>query len=169
MSDQIFDSVFGRATTQGIDSSSMLDLPGQTAIGRVRSLLFDNLRLLAGAGAALDGCRVEVVTLPLTRPSRRRIRLTLLGQLNVLRKGQARVSLGCESRRASAEVIARDAQASPTGELPSRGRSLHLSITLPRSSRPRTLVRILMLLEGTAETADAQVEAVIESIDVEAL
>lgn len=169
MADQIFDSVFGRATTQGVDSTSMLDLPGQAAVGRVRSLIFDNLRLQVGSGSTLNGCRVEVVTLPLTRPSRRRIRLTLLGQLNVVRKGQARVSLGCESRRASADVISRNAQASPTGELPSRGRSLRVSITLPRSSRPRTLVRILMLLEGTAETADAQVEAVIESIDVEAL
>lgn len=169
MADQIFDSVFGRAATQGTDGSSIHDLPGQTAIGRLCSLIFDNLHMQAGSGTALNGWRVEVLTLPLTRPSRRRVRVTLRGQIYIVCGGQARVSVSCESRRASAELIARNTQALPTGELPSQERSLNLSLTLARSSRPRKLIRILMLLEGTAETEAAQVEATIDSIEIEAL
>lgn len=162
-------AVFGAATNQGVDSTSVVELQGQTAIGRVRSLLFDDLRLQAGSGEALEGWRVEVLSLPLTEPSRRRVRLTLRGRLTVVLKGQARVSLGCESRRIAAEVICREVQPLLTGALPSRDRSLDISLVLPRSTRPRTLIRIVVLLESSVEFAEAQAEAVVDSIDIEAL
>jgi hypothetical protein len=170
MNDPISDTaVFGRAARQGIDASSAVDLPGQTAIGRVRSLLFDSLRLQAGSGEGLDGWRAEVLSMPLTKPTRRRIRLILRGQLTVVRKGQARVSISCQSRRLSAELICREAQPLPTGALPTRDRSLNLSLVLPRSVRPRTEIRILVFLEATVQSGEAQAEAVVDSIDVEAL
>lgn len=170
MNDNLSDTVvFGHATNHGADSTSAVDLQSQTAIGRVRSLLFDDLRLQAGSGEALDRWRVEVLSVPLTKPSRRRIRLTLRGQLTVLRPGQARASLSCESRRISNEVICREAQPLPTGALPSRNRSLEFSLVLPRSTRPRALIRIVVLLETTVQVAEAQAEVAVDSIDVEAL
>ena len=162
-------SVFGPATTQGVDSKLVLELPGQTAIGRVRSLLFDNLRLQAGSGEALDGWRVELLSLPLRKPTRRRVRLTLRARLTAVYKGQARVSIACESRRISAEVTCLEAQPLPPGALPSRDRSVDLSLVLPRSARPRTLIRIVILLESSVDLAEAQAEVAVDSIDIEAL
>lgn len=162
-------AVFGRASRQGTHSSAAVDLPGQSAIGRVNSLLFDLLRLQAGSGEPLEGWRVEVVSIPLQKTSRRRIRLTLRGALTIVRKGQARISLSCESRRISAELIGREAQALPGGELPSRERPLNLTIVLPRSVRPRTALRLMIFLEVSAESADAQTDAVVDSIDIEVI
>ena len=161
--------VFGRASSQGTHSVSAVDVPGQSAIGRVKSGLFDSLRLQAGSGEPLEGWRVEVVSIPLQKTSRRRIRLTLRGALTIVRKGQARISLSCGSRRISAELIGREAQPLPGGELPSRERLLDLSIVLPRSVRPRISLRVLIFLEVAAESEDAQVEAVVDSLDIEAI
>ena len=161
--------VFGRASRQSSDSSSAIDLLGQSAVGRVDSLLFDGLRLQAGSGEPQIGWRVEVVSIPLLRPSRRRIRLTMRGQLTVVRKGWARVALNCESRRFSTELIGREAQPLPSGALPSRDRPLDASIVLPRSIRPRTAFQVLVLLEAAVESSDAQASIAVDSIDIEAL
>lgn len=169
MSDQLQSSAFGTATSNGTDGSSVHELPGQTGIANVRSLLFDDLRVRAGSGAALEGWRVEVLTLPLTRPSRRRVRVTLRGQLTVVRIGQARASLSCESRRVSMQVLGREQGESPEGALPTRDRSVDLSFTLPRSVAPRTAIRLLILLESSALSAESQADAVVDSVDIEAL
>jgi hypothetical protein len=168
MSDQVQDGVFGRATTQCVDSSSAQELTGQTGTSSVHSMLFDDLRTQAGSGAALQDWRVQVLTLPLTRPTRRRVRVTLRGQLVVVRMGQARASLSCESRRASAHVLGRERPVSQDGALPTRERSLCLSFTLPRSVRPRTHIRLQILLEADALNPECQAEAVVDSLDVEA-
>lgn len=169
MTDQAQDGVFGRVTTLGVDSSSAQELPGQTGISRVHSLLFDDLRTQAGSGAALQGWRIQVLTLPLTRPSRRRVRVTLRGQLVVVGMGQARASLSCDSCRISSYLLGREQSASPDGALPTRERELGLTITLPRSVRPRTQIRLQILLEADALTPDSQAAAFVDSLDVEAL
>lgn len=162
-------TLFGKATTQGIDSSAAVELPGQSATRRVRSLLFDGLRLQAGSGQALEVWRVEVLSLPLINPSRRRVRLTLRGQFAVAQKGLARVSLGCESRHVSAALTCRDAPSTPDGGPPARIQPLFLSLVLARSVRPRTLIRISILIEAEVQTALAQADAAVDSIEVEAL
>jgi len=169
MSDPVSESVFGLALTQGADSSTVQALPGQAGAANVRALLFDSLRAQAGSGASLQTWRIQVLTLPLNRPSRRRVRVTLRGQLTVVRLGQARASLGCESRRVSALVLGREQEAMSDGALPTRERSLGLSITLPRSVRPRQSIRLVILLEADATDQSAQAEAVVDSVDVEAL
>jgi hypothetical protein len=162
-------AVFGRASSQGTLSSAAVDLPGQSTIGRVSSLLFDSLQLQAGSGEPLEGWRVEVVSIPLQKASRRRIRLTLRGALTIVRKGQARISLSCGPRRISAELIGREEHPLPGGELPSRKRPLDLNIVLPRSVRPRIGLLVLIFLEVSAESTDAQSEAVVDSLDIEAI
>lgn len=162
-------TVFGRASRQGADSLSAVDLPGQSAIGRVGSFLFDSLRLQAGSGEKPDGWRIEVLSVQLLRPSRRRIRLTLRGNLLAVRQGRARISLSCESRRVCAELVNREAQALPDGALPSSDRELALSLVVPRSVRKRTDLRVQIFLEAAAESQDAQVEAAVDSIDMAAL
>jgi len=169
MSDQLQGSAFGRATSNGTGSSATHELPGQTGIANVHSLLFDDLRVQAGSGAALEGWRVEVLTLPLTRPSRRRVRVTLRGQLTVVRKGQARASLSCESRRVSMQVLGRAQGVSPAGALPMRDHGLDLSFTLPRSVTTRTMIRLLILLEASALTEESQAEVVVDSVDIQAI
>ena len=71
------------------------------------------------------------------RAIRRRIRLTLRCSLNIVRKGQARVSASCGPGRTSAELLAREQQPLPGGELPSKQRRVDLGMVLPRSVRPR--------------------------------
>lgn len=160
---------FGRASRLGADSSAAVDLPGQSAIGRVGSLLFDSLRLQAGSGQPLQGWRVEVVSVPLQHTSRRRIRLTLRCSLNIVRKGQARVSASCGPGRTSAELLAREQQPLPGGELPSKQRRVDLGMVLPRSVRPRAWLRVLIFLEATAESEDAQVDVFVDSLETEAI
>lgn len=138
-------------------------------IGRVSSFLFDSLRHQAGSGAPLVGWRVEVVSIPLQKASRRRIRLTLRGALMIVRNGQARVALGCGSRRASTELIGRETQPLPNGALPSRQRPLDLSVVIPRSARPRAELRVLIFIDVSADSPDAQSDAVVDSLDIEAI
>lgn len=154
---------------QGCDSASATELPGQSAIGRVGALLFDSLSLQAGSGAPLNGWRVEVVSIPLLRPSRRRIRVSTRGQLSVVRKGGARVVLSCESRRLSTQLISPEAEPLPNGGIPGRDRPLLTSIVLPRSALPRTALQILVVLEVSADSPDAQCSIAIDSIEIEAL
>ncbi|MBQ0931166.1 hypothetical protein [Ideonella alba] len=161
--------VFGRASRHGCESSSSVELPGQSAIGRVGALLFDHLDLQAGAGEPLNGWRIEVVSIPLLRPSRRRIRVTVRGQLMVVCKGWARVGLSCESRQLSTQVISRESQPLPNGALPEKSRPLRASIVLPRSVLPRTALQVLIRLEATADSSETQSAIAVDSIEIEAL
>ncbi|MFM2059931.1 MAG: hypothetical protein RLY71_4316 [Pseudomonadota bacterium] len=161
--------VFGRATRQGTDASTAVELPGQKVAGRVISLLFDALRQQAGSGEQLSGWRVEVVTIPLQRASRRRIRLTMRGLLTVVKKGQARIALDCDSRRVVVEVNGRMELPLPDGSLPNMQRPLDLSVVVPRSTHPRTELRVLIFMEVNAGSPDAQAEVAVDSLDIEAI
>ena len=107
MSEHRQGAAFGTATTLWADGASAHALPGRTGTANVHSAIFDDLRAQAGSGVALQSLRVQVLTLLLTRPTRRRVRLTLRGLLIVTRLGEAGASLSCESRRRSAQVVGR--------------------------------------------------------------
>lgn len=159
--------VFGSASTGAVDGMSAAEPANQRAIGSVATLLFDDLNLAARPGSTSPAWRVQAVSLPLLRPSRRRIRLQLRCELEAVGAGRARALVVSDTRRAVATVQCREQQPGPNGELPSRRRSVVLTLTLPRSAQVREEVRALVLIEAWSDGGEALVSA--ESLDCQAL
>jgi len=162
-------AAFGQAGRLGTGQQAEQPIAQQRHAGPVTSLLFDDLKAAAGGALGLRASRIERIALPLSRPSRRRVRWMLRGSLTVQGLGEITASLQRGGRCKRFTLRGTAQQPGPNGELPVRHLPLDMTITEARSSVKRDRVEALLWLEASVAGGQADAAVTVDSLDIAAV